>query len=284
MVFKQTMGNHAVKAQISSLIESGRLPHAIILEGGPDAGCLAMAREIASALVCKGNGERPCGQCPACKKMAAASHPDVFEYVAKDAPRSFPVSVIREVRNSAYVVPNEADYKIYVLGNASSMGSEAQNALLKTLEEPPASVVLILTVSSKTLLLDTVRSRSALFTLEECIRQYDEKTTDIAGQVCQALLSGNEYRLLTATAPLEGDKELFKTLMECLGASFRCALVQNASQAPENVPHAQLETLGPARLLALLQAVSQIQSDLSHNANQTLVLTRLCYLLKQAAL
>lgn len=287
MIFRNFSGSETVKKQIACLIESGRLPHAIVLEGSQESGVLLLARELAAALVCTGRAEHPCGQCPACKKMAVASHPDVFEYVAKDTPRSFPVSVVREVRSDAYIVPNEADYKVYILGNASSMGGEAQNALLKTLEEPPANVVLILTVPSKTLLLATVLSRSTVFTLEEQAKSYEEPITLAAEKMGQALARGNEYGLLIAAATQEGSRDGIRSLSEALNDLFRASLLHNAggiSATPVSSVSLQLsQVFSKKQLLSLLAAVEEIRNDLNRNANNTLVLTRLCYLLKQAA-
>lgn len=288
MIFPKFTGSEAVKNQISCLISGARLPHAIVLEGSEASGSLILARDIAAALVCKGAGEKPCGLCPACKKAAAASHPDIFEFVAKETPRSFPVSVVREIRKDAYVLANEADYKIYILGNASSMGSEAQNALLKTLEEPPAQVILILTVTSKTLLLDTVLSRSVVFTLDEAEQQYDEKIPPVARAVAQALVSGNEYALLSAISPVEGSRDGVRGLSGALTELFRAALVCSAGGSPLPGPEQMAEQLGRAltkgQLLSLLQTMTEIQNDLNRNANNTLVLTKLCYRLKQAVL
>lgn len=79
---------------------------------------------------------------------------------------SFHVDTVRNIINDAYIQPNEADYKIYILANAHCMNQNAQNALLKILEEPPKYVVFILTTNSKSALLSTVLSRSVCVTLE----------------------------------------------------------------------------------------------------------------------
>lgn len=287
MVFLKFTGSDAVKNRISCLLAEERLPHAIVLEGAPDD-TLVLARDLAAALVCKGAGDVPCGTCPACKKAYLSSHPDIFEYVAKDVPKSFPVSVVRDVRADAYVIPNEADYKVYILGNASSMGREAQNALLKTLEEPPARVVIILTVSSKTLLLDTVLSRSVIFTLDESDKAYEDKIHSIVLAVAQSLAVGDEYGLMKAVAPLEGNRDGLRSLAGALTDFFRAALVYSAGGTGISSKNEAAEQLGcllsHKQLLALLGSVAEIQNHLNTNANNTLVLTKLCYSLKIAVL
>lgn len=288
MIFRNFTGSKTVQNQISCLLGSGRLPHAIVLEGAPGAGKMTLARDIAAALVCKAAGERPCGVCPACKKAYASSHPDIFEYEAKNTPKSFPVSVVRDVRSDVYIVPNEADYKVYLLGNASSMGREAQNALLKTLEEPPDNVILILTVTSKTLLLDTVLSRSVVFTLEEPEGTVEEQILPIAEALAEAFLAGDEYRMLTAVAPFEGNRDNLRKLTQALNSLFRKALLQNAGVAPghKEPPLAtrMAGALSKVQLMAALETLGWIQEDLNRNANQTLAVTKLVCTLKQAIL
>lgn len=264
MEFKNFLGNENVKKQISHLVESNHLPHAIVLEGDEGTGKRTLAMDLACRLVCKSQVEKPCGVCSACKKAFAHSHPDVFEFSAKLNPRSFPIDKVREIRQDAYIMPNEADCKIYILGNASSMGQEAQNALLKILEEPPKYVYFILTAVSKTNLLETVLSRSTVFKvepvslavaekkIEEIFPELDatlvsqlcgvwngnigktiastsdtkmEKYIEASESILKALLSGDEYELLIGISPLEGNKDGLKIVLAMLVSVFRDALV-----------------------------------------------------------
>lgn len=326
MEFKSFLGNENVKKQISYLLDSNHLPHAIVIEGEEGTGKRTLALELAQALVCKGEGEKPCKVCSACKKVLSHSHPDVFEFSAKLTPRSFPVDKIREVRKDAYILPNEADCKVYVLGNASSMGQEAQNALLKILEEPPEYVYIILTAVSKTNLLETVLSRSTVFKThpvslaiaEKCIRgkfpDVDEKiVAQVAGiwngnigkaiesiaddkmekyissseNIAKALLSGNEYELLVAISPLEGNRDGIKIVLSMVNSVFRDALVLSAggenliSQQRENAK-AMSKQFGKMELLRLTQAVEEMNGLVSKNGNNTLLITKMCFALRDA--
>ena len=121
MNFKYFLGNEKVKEQISYLINSSRLPHAIIIEGEEGTGKRTLAREIAAALVCRGSGEAPCYECSQCNKAVKGVHPDIYEYSASGGARSFHVDAVREIINDVYMSPNEADYKVYILGNAHCM-------------------------------------------------------------------------------------------------------------------------------------------------------------------
>jgi len=125
-----------VKQALSDAVDFGRLSHAIILEGESPQVRLSLARLIAKAAVCTGEGERPCGKCPGCFKSDSGSHPDITEIVGGEAARSLHIDRIREIRRDAYVLPNEASHKVFILTNAQSLTAEAQNSLLKIIEEP----------------------------------------------------------------------------------------------------------------------------------------------------
>ena len=165
MNFKYFLGNEKIKEQLSFLLSSSHFPHAIILEGEDGLGKRTLARELAAYLVCRSEGEKPCYECAQCIKAQKGVHPDIFEHSAAGGARSFHVEVIRDVIKDVYMSPNEAEYKIYILGNAHCMSESAQNALLKVLEEPPAYAVFILTAASKSMLLETVLSRAVTISL-----------------------------------------------------------------------------------------------------------------------
>lgn len=263
MNFKHFLGNEKIKEQISFLINSERLPHAIILEGESGIGKCTLAREIAAALVCRAADEKPCYSCSQCAKAEKGYHPDIFEYRPSGGARSFHVDVVRNVINDIYVSPNEAEYKIYILCNAHYMNENAQNALLKVLEEPPSYGMFILTVENRSSMLETVLSRSVILSLDgvdadtgaEYISGNNENidyktareamiafkgnigraTESIAGgemqkiiqsvnSMCRAIISDNEYELLKCAGKLSGRQEICNVL-NLLKTVFRDALV-----------------------------------------------------------
>lgn len=121
------------------------------------------ARAVAMSMLCgeKIDGARFCGKCPNCVKVLASTHPDLIVFGANGEKSG--VSDIRKISAEAYLAPNEADCKVFLLHRADEFNVQSQNALLKILEEPPAGVRFILTASSPAPLLPTVRSR--LFTV-----------------------------------------------------------------------------------------------------------------------
>ena len=166
MNFDSFIGNEKIKQQLAYLVESGRLPHAIIFEGEEGLGKRTLAKELALNMFCNDSENKPCRSCTQCIKVIKDVHPDIYYYSAPDRVRAFSVKKVREIIEDVYVKPNEADYKIYVLGNCQSMSVEAQNAFLKILEEPPEYAVFILCLNNKSTMLETVLSRSVVFSLE----------------------------------------------------------------------------------------------------------------------
>ena len=119
------------------------------------------ATALAAAMLCTADGARPCGQCRDCRKVFRSLHPDVIcvDPASGSKHPVFKVDQIRDVSADAYIMPTEAQRKVYLLRQADTMNPAAQNALLKLLEEPPRSASFILAVERAESLLPTVRSR-----------------------------------------------------------------------------------------------------------------------------
>ena len=140
------------------------LSHAYLVAGGSGESRGAMIQRLTEAYLC--GGERPpCGICPACRKAAAKTHPDVSLTAPAPDKREITVDQVRALRSDAYIRPNEGRRKVYVISPADAMNPAAQNALLKVLEEGPAYAAFLLDAAQPGRLLDTVRSRCELLAL-----------------------------------------------------------------------------------------------------------------------
>lgn len=147
-------GNPALKRRL----QGGRgLSHAYLLTGAAGCGKRTLAGWLAAALVCSGAGEAPCGACPDCRKAAGGIHPDITRLGGGGKPIA--VAQVRDMRADAYVRPNEAPRKVYVLEDAQDMNESAQNALLKLLEDGPPYAAFLLLSERAGSILPTVRSR-----------------------------------------------------------------------------------------------------------------------------
>lgn len=144
-----------------------KLSHAYIVSSASENARMGKAFFLAEKMLCQSSGERPCGVCRDCRKVKARVHPDlaVIERITDDKgkqKKEILVDQVRAMGADAYVIPNEAAEKVYIIKDADTMNEQAQNAALKILEEPPKGVHFILCVSNPERLLVTVRSRCVL--------------------------------------------------------------------------------------------------------------------------
>ena len=158
--------NQKAKETLAAFVNGGRFPHALLLEGPSGSGRRTFAREIAAAMFCQGS-PRPCGLCGPCRKVFTLNHPDVEYYGGEGSRRSFHIDEIRRLRANAWLLPGEAPCRVSILAGAEAMTEQAQNALLKILEEPPEHTVFILTTENRAMLLPTILSRVQTIRLEE---------------------------------------------------------------------------------------------------------------------
>ena len=155
MAFESLLGNERIKQNLSAAARKNRFAHFYLICGPKGSGKHTLAKLLAATLMCESD-RRPCGDCPACRKIAAGTHPD-FITVEDPDHKTVPVRIIRQARESIFVRPNEGIRKIYLF--SQEMGTEGQNALLKVLEEPPPYGVFIILSDNPEKLLTTVRSR-----------------------------------------------------------------------------------------------------------------------------
>ena len=139
------------------------LSHAYLFVGPPQVGKTSLAFYLAYALNCLDPETKPCGSCGACRKIAKGLHPDVR--VIDEPGSSVKIDQIRELQREMSLSPFEGRWRVYILCNFQQATSEAANCLLKTLEEPPPKVALILTATQAEMLLPTIVSRCQVFNL-----------------------------------------------------------------------------------------------------------------------
>ncbi len=157
--FAGIIGHADIVDHMRNTIRMGRIPHACLLTGEYGAGKKQLAESYAMAIQCREPGSDPCLECPSCRKALSGNHPDIL-HVTGSKTGGIGVNDIREqVVGDASIRPYESAYKIYIIDNASKMTPQAQNALLKTLEEPPAYIVILLLADNREAMLPTILSR-----------------------------------------------------------------------------------------------------------------------------
>ena len=150
--------NASVVRRFSRLAANRRLAHAYLLVGPADCGKTQTALSLAQLVNCESETHKPCGQCAACRKIASGNHPDVH-VIGNDEMDSIKIEDIRFLLGRAHLMAYEGKTKVFIIRNIERMTLDAANALLKTLEEPAANTLMILTTSVLEANLDTIKSR-----------------------------------------------------------------------------------------------------------------------------
>lgn len=157
--FHDIVGHEQIKEHFQMAIENQKVSHAYILTGEAGMGRKSLAHAFALALLCEKGKAEPCMECHACKQVLSGNHPDLI-HVTHEKPNSIGVDDIREQINDTIMVrPYSSYYKIYIVDEAEKMTQQAQNALLKTIEEPPSYAVIILLTTNQEAFLPTILSR-----------------------------------------------------------------------------------------------------------------------------
>lgn len=159
--YQSIIGHEEEIRILRQAVAEDHVSHAYLITGEEGSGKRTLARAFAMALLCEKNDPSGCGECSSCRKVRDHNHPDLIELV-HDKPNVISVEdVRRQIVNTVDIRPYEGGRKVYIIPEAEKMNPQAQNALLKTIEEPPAYAVLVLLSSSPEALLPTILSRCA---------------------------------------------------------------------------------------------------------------------------
>ena len=217
--FEEILGNEMVKDHFKRAIENHKISHAYILTGEAGMGRKSIANAFAMTLLCEKGGSEPCMTCHSCKQVMSGNHPDLI-YVKHEKPGSIGVDDVREQINDTIMIrPYSSYYKIYIVDEAEKMTVQAQNALLKTIEEPPAYAVIILITTNQEAFLPTILSRCVQMKLKPLkdftIKNYLTQNLHIAekdADICAAFARGNLGKAIHLALSDEF-RELFQKVM-----------------------------------------------------------------------
>ena len=191
--FSDIIGHEQIIGHLKNAIALDKVSHAYIFNRSKLSGKMMLAEAFAMALQCEGEGTRPCLLCRSCKQAVDHNQPDII-YVSHEKPNTIGVDDIRtQINNDIVIKPYSSRYKVYIVDEAEKMNQQAQNALLKTIEEPPAYAVILLLTTNADSFLPTILSRCITLNLkvvkEDVIKSYLMKTyhiPDYQADVCAA--------------------------------------------------------------------------------------------------
>ena len=196
--FKDIIGQEQLKKHFQNALSTKKISHAYIINGESKAGKEFIANIFAMALQCEKGGTQPCQECHSCKQALSGNQPDII-HVIHEKPNTISVDDIRSrINNDVGIKPYSSPYKIYIMNEAEKMTVQAQNAILKTLEEPPEYAVIILLTTNVNSLLPTILSRCVVLNMkpvpDELVRKFlmeEMQVPDYKAEVCVAFARGN---------------------------------------------------------------------------------------------
>lgn len=221
--FKDIIGQEQLKEHLKGVISAGKVSHAYIISGERFSGKEFIAKIFAMALQCEGEGSKPCQECHSCKQALSDNHPDIIR-VTHEKPGSIGVDDIRgQINGDIAIKPYSSPRKIYIINEAEKMTVQAQNALLKTLEEPPAYAVILLLTTNINAFLPTILSRCVVLNMkpvaDEKVKRYlmeELQVPDYRAEVCVAFARGNvgKAKQLASSEDFEKVKEEALSLLK----------------------------------------------------------------------
>ncbi|MEG2039204.1 MAG: AAA family ATPase [Oscillospiraceae bacterium] len=313
--------NDMAKNMLAGLFSGGRIPHAILLVGEKGCGKMTFATEIAEKILCTGD-IKPCGQCNSCHKVNSGIHPDVVIIGKEDGSQSIKVDAIRKLISEAYISPNDGDYTVVIIREAELLNIASQNALLKLIEEPPAHLVFILTVTNRHSMLDTILSRVVSIsvsvpTVKQCysvLADFVHDKTDeeyhVAAQLsngnigiainllesddvtklytqvrslAKTMVIGSEYELLTALYPFEKDRDLLLTVLSLLQGLFvEMLLYKNGVPTEDEDLILLVNRITPLQTKSFIDIIEKVQFMTAQNTDRSVLLSSFCAAIKNA--
>jgi len=221
--FKDIIGQEQLVEHLKNAISTNKVSHAYIINGERSSGKEFVAKVFAQALQCEAGGEEPCGECHSCKQAMSGNQPDIIK-ITHEKPNTIGVEDIRaKINNDIVIKPYSSARKIYIMNEGEKMTVQAQNALLKTLEEPPAYAVIIILTTNLEVMLPTILSRCVVLNMkpvaDDLVKKYlmeELRIPEYKADVCVAFARGNlgKAKALAASEEFDNIKNEAVTLLK----------------------------------------------------------------------
>lgn len=268
-------------SQIQSAIQSGRLSHSYIVVGD---GTRFYADKIIKWVLCL-QEHSACGSCLPCSKLASENHPDVL-FISPDG-ASVKIHQIESMQSFVYVKPFESDKKIVAIERGDLMTEQAQNRLLKTLEDPPMGTLILIMVQDISMLLDTILSRCQVIDMTS-LKEEDIQNDEIMEKAIyflDALTYGDAGRIFEFAAYAKEDKERFHLFLKkvisllrdilILGESSKEELISESNKAYTHTIVRLSQNLKGKKIIQLIEHIDDLEYKLKRNMNFDLTVDRL---------
>ena len=259
-------GNEQVKTSVLSMMQSGRIPHAVMIEGDDGLGKRTIARYISAGAICKNSGA-PCGECADCRRVTADIHPDVDKILPDGA--SIKVEQMRKLRRDAYIMPNEGARRVFVIEQGEKMSDISQNSILKVLEEPPKHTMIIILTKSSTAMLETVISRCIPLRLSNVPQRtaceyIAQNYPDFGAEDIKEAVGGTTGNIGLSLALLRGEREksAAQSLLEAFFDGGEIAMMKECKRL-------ETRAAGEKRTAALDELCTLIEQRISRGGEGT---------------
>ena len=221
--FTDIIGQEQLKEHLQNAITMNKVSHAYLINGERSSGKEFVAKVFAAALQCEKGGTEPCGECHSCIQVKSGSQPDII-FVSHDKPNTIGVEDIRtQINGDVDIKPYSSPRKIYIMNEGEKMTVQAQNALLKTLEEPPEYAVILILTTNVEAMLPTILSRCVVLNMkpvtDALVKKYlmeELGVPDYKANICVAFARGNigKAKLLASSEEFEKVKDEAITLVK----------------------------------------------------------------------
>lgn len=276
--------NDPIARRIREVAGRGTLSHALLFSGSGDR--IAAAQYAAAAMECQGGGQKPCGTCPACRKVFSGIHPDVIT-VRDEAHKNLSVDTVRQIRADAYIRPNEGARKVYIFPDCTILTEQDQNVLLKIVEEGPPYAAFLFCAENSSVVLQTLRSRCVELKLHPAVT-VEKESSEAGVELCRLLAAGKRGTVTELMVRLEKkrlDRDGLAAMLDQARTLLAAALLAQYGQSPEGPDAALIVQLGKRltkqRIMGTIELLQTYRGACAYNVGASHVLGALAVELEE---
>ncbi len=274
----------STREAVNSAVKLNRLPQCVLITGAGESLRDKCALELAASVLCKNpvNGY-PCNNCSSCRKAFSGIHPDMFRIVPEDGKKLLSVKTVREnCLSRLFAAPTEAENKVFLFPDCDNLSTVVQNALLKSVEEPPDDTMFILCAGGREGLLTTVISRLTEYPLGDPLSSKSRKSDDIvvetAENIALCIANEDEFAVMKAASSMHKNRKMMASVASRLILIIRDAMAQGSGtpllSGSDMASYALSRNYRTSSLLQIKEIMDKIISEAGMNANENLLISR----------